>query len=659
MKEIEKRSIDTIRILSADAVEKANSGHPGLPMGAASMAYVLWQRVMKHHPKETEWIDRDRFVLSAGHGSMLIYSLLHLSGYGLSMNELKRFRQLDSKTPGHPEYGHTQGVETTTGPLGQGIGNVVGMAMAERYLAEKFNKEDCNIIDHYTFALAGDGCMMEGISSEAASLAGTLKLGKLIVLYDDNGITIEGKTDLAFSEDVKARYESYGWQVLEVCDDDDLDAIEYAIKFAKRTLNKPSLIKIKTKIGHGAGDKEGTAGVHGSPLGEKHLSEARANFEFENQPPFKVQPYVYNHFGEIGKRGARDYQTWEERVFYYRKHYKDDFKKLQGWISGKIEIDLSDESLWKFKESMATRAASGQVLNMLKEKVENLIGGSADLAPSTKTNLDKYGAFSASQSGDNIHFGVREHAMASIINGISLHGGLKAYGATFLVFSDYMKGAMRLSAIMERPVIYVLTHDSIGVGEDGPTHQPIEHLASLRSIPNLVVFRPADAKETLLGWKLALESEKNPYALILSRQNLPTLDETSENSCKGGYILKESNQNPEIIIIATGSEISIAYDVYDELVKREKKVRIVSMPSFELFDKQEIDYKESILPNEVRKRISIEAASTFGWQKYTGIDGINIGIDTFGASAPSKELYNKFGIESNQIVKEIEKKGWI
>lgn len=659
MKEIEKRSIDSIRILSADAVEKANSGHPGLPMGAAPIAYVLWHRVMKHHPKETKWIDRDRFVLSAGHGSMLIYSMLHLSGYGLAVEDLKRFRQLDSKTPGHPEYGHTIGVETTTGPLGQGIANAVGMAMAERYLADKFNKDDCEIIDHYTYALAGDGCMMEGISSEAASLAGTLKLGKLILLYDDNNITIEGKTDIAFKEDVKMRYESYGWQVLEVKDEDDLDAIEAAINLAKRTIDRPSLIKIKTTIGKGSGAKEGTSGVHGSPLGKEGLAKARKSFNFENQAAFKIQTDVYDHFGEIARRGARDYQNWEEKIYHYRKSYKNEFKTLQLWISGEISLNLEEESLWDFKDSMATRAASGKVLNVFKSQVENLIGGSADLAPSTKTNLDGYSDFDENSSGDNIHFGVREHAMAGIMNGISLHGGLRVYGATFLVFSDYMKGAMRLSAIMNQPVIYVLTHDSIGVGEDGPTHQPIEHLAALRSIPGLIVFRPADAKETLIGWKMALESSSNPYALILSRQNLPTLDESDDRASKGGYILKENSANPEIIIIATGSEISIAYEVYSELEKNDCNVRIVSMPSFELFDSQDIDYRESVLPKNITKRVSIEAASTFGWQKYTGLDGLNIGIDSFGASAPSKELYIKFGLDSSKIITKIKEKGWI
>jgi transketolase len=537
MNKIDQLSINSIRILSAEGVEKAKSGHPGLPMGAAPMAYTLWAKVMKHNPKNPSWVDRDRFILSAGHGSMLIYSLLHLFGYGLTIDDLMSFRQWDSKTPGHPEYGHTVGVEVTTGPLGQGIANAVGMAMAEAHLAAKFNRPGYEIVNHYTYALSGDGCLMEGISSEAASLAGTLKLGKLIVLYDSNSITIEGSTDIAFTEDVGKRYEAYGWQVLRVEDGNDVEAIQAALEEAKAETSKPSIIVITTEIGYGSPAKQGKASAHGEPLGEDNIRAAKEFLKYNVEGSFYVPDEVREHMKGIMAQGQEAEAEWNKLWDSYKKEYPELAAQWEEWHKPGLNVDLlNDEAYWHFEGKTATRSASGDVLNRLAQRIPNIIGGSADLAPSNKTEMKGRGDFAAEDySGSNLHFGVREHAMAAIANGMSVHGGLKPYVATFFVFSDYMKGAMRLSALMEQPVMYVLTHDSIGVGEDGPTHQPIEHLASLRSIPNFTVIRPADSRETAAAYVSALTRTTSPTALVLTRQNLPLLDGTGKDALKGAY----------------------------------------------------------------------------------------------------------------------------
>lgn len=652
MNNVDNLAINTIRVLSADAIQKANSGHPGLPLGCAPMAYTLWSKVMKHNPKNPKWDNRDRFVLSAGHGSMLMYSLLHLFGYGLTMEDIKQFRQWGSKTPGHPEYRHTVGVETTTGPLGQGVANAVGMAIAEQYLANKFNREGFNIVDHYTYVIAGDGCLMEGISGEASSLAGTLGLGKLIVLYDSNSISIEGSTSIAFREDVAKRYEAYGWQVLRVEDGNDTDAVLKAIEEAKAEKNRPTLIKVTNIIGYGVPKKQGTAAAHGEPLGADNIRELKEFLGWKEED-FTVPSEVTKAMDAFRAKAQEEEDKWNSLFSEYKKAYPELAAEYEAWMRNEVSLEkLDSEEFWSFEKPMATREASGVVINRLAQIVPNLIGGSADLAPSNKTNIKGGGDFSAEdRSGRNLHYGVREHAMAAIGNGICLHGGLRNFVATFFVFSDYMKGAMRLSALMGLPLTYVLTHDSIGVGEDGPTHQPVEQLASLRSIPNMTVFRPCDSKETAAGWYLAMTKDNGPVALALTRQTLPLYDETGKEALKGGYVLKKgSKETPDIILMASGSEVEFIYKAAEALEKEGIAARVVSMPSMELFDAQSSEYKESVLPGNVRCRLAVEAASPMCWYKYVGLDGKIIGLDHFGASGKASKLFEEFGFTTENVI---------
>ena len=641
--------VNAIRVLSAEAVQQANSGHPGMPMGSAAMAYALWGKQMKFDPKTPKWADRDRFVLSSGHGSMLMYSLLHLFGYGLTIDDLKAFRQFGSKTPGHPEYGHTVGVETTTGPLGQGIANAVGMALAESYLAAHFNREGYKIVDHNTFAIMGDGCLMEGISHEAASLAGTLKLNKLIALYDDNEISIEGDTDIAFREDVPARFRAYGWNVIDVANGNCWCKVEAAIKLAKDS-DKPTLIVCHTTIGYGS-PKAGMASSHGEPLGADNLAATKKALGWPCEEPFAVPAEVYETTAAVEKAGEEKRQAWDELFAAYEKAYPELAAEWKSWHSEELPVDLlNDEDFWKFEGSMATRASSGEVLNRLARKIPNMIGGSADLAPSNKSNMKGRGDFSAEdRTGANLHFGVREHAMAANCNGIYLHGGLRPYCATFFVFSDYMKNAMRMSSIMNLGVPYVLTHDSIGVGEDGPTHQPIEQLAALRSMPGMITFRPADFTENAAGWLVALYGSA-PVSLVLTRQSLPVVEGTSRDAIRGAYILSDSEkETPDVILMASGSEVPLVVEAKRLLKAQGVDARVVSVPSFELFDAQSDEYKEKVLPRAVRARVSVEAAATFGWHKYVGLDGIAIGIDSFGASAPAAQLFPHFGLTAEHV----------
>lgn len=647
---IDKLSVDTIRMLSAEAVEKANSGHPGLPLGAAPMAYTLWAKAMNHNGKNPNWVNRDRFILSAGHGSMLLYSLLHLFQYGVTLDDIKNFRQLDSKTPGHPEFGHTKGVEATTGPLGQGISTAVGMAMAEAHLAARFNKEDSKIIDHNTYVLCGDGDLMEGISNESASLAGTLQLGKLIVLYDSNSISIEGSTDLAFTESVRGRYEALGWDTILVEDGQDIKAIESAIYKAKKIGNKPTLIEIITNIGFGT-EKQDSASAHGEPLGEHNLNVLRKNLNW-NLEPFSIPESVEKHMEELIKIGEEKEIQWNESFTSYKEKYPQLADEFDKWLSGEIDDEyLESDEFWAFEKGVATREASGIIINRLAEKVPNLFGGSADLAPSNKTNMKNRKTFSKNDySGSNVHFGVREHGMAAALNGLTLHGGLKAFGGTFFIFSDYMKPAMRLSSLMELPVTYVLTHDSIGVGEDGPTHQPIEQLAVFRSQPNFITYRPADARETAAGWYIAMKSKKTPIGLVLSRQGLPLLEGTGKEALKGGYVLKKETKELKLILLATGSEVEIAYKAQSILEDKGYGTRLVSMPSWELYEMQSEEYKGEVLPKNVRTRVAIEAGTSMGWHKYTGLDGAIISLDHFGGSAPGNQLFEKFGFNVENLV---------
>lgn len=648
---LDLRSINTIRIISAEAIQKANSGHPGLPMGSAPMAYTLWSKYMKHNPKNPKWINRDRFVLSAGHGSMLLYSLLHLFEYGLTMEDLKQFRQLGSKTPGHPEYGHTTGVEMTTGPLGQGIATAVGMALAESYMACQFNKEGYEVINHYTYALSGDGCLMEGISSEAASLAGSLGLGKLILFYDSNSISIEGSTELAFRENVAKRFEAYGWQVIEVADGNDTEAIGKAIEAAKKELNKPTIIKVTTQIGYGCPAKQGKASAHGEPLGDANICATKEFLSMADEP-FTVPNDVKEHMKQVIATLVNEEATWNTLYENYSKAYPELAAELEKWLSNAYLKDiLSSEGYWNYEGNKATRISSQEVLNKLSKIVPNLIGGSADLAPSTKSLMDNRGHFTTEDhSGSNLHFGVREHAMAAMANGLALHGGLLPYVAGFFVFSDYMKPSMRLAALMNLPVTYIMTHDSIGVGEDGPTHQPIEHLLMLRSIPNFNVIRPADAKETAAAWYVALTSKKTPTALVLSRQNLKQYETSGEGLYKGAYIIKEASKNtPDLVLVASGSEVELIHNAAAVLEEKGIATRVVSMPSWKLFDEQEKAYQQSILPSDIKK-MAVEAGTTLGWHKYVGSDGTVIGIDTFGASGPAEQIYELFGLTVDQVV---------
>lgn len=655
---IEEMSVNAIRVLSADAIQKANSGHPGLPLGTAPIAYELFSKHMNYNPQNPEWINRDRFVLSGGHGSMLLYSLFHLFGIGnLSLDEVKNFRQFGSLTPGHPEYGHTVGVEATTGPLGQGMAMAVGMAMAEAHLASVFNKEGYPVVDHYTYVLGGDGCMMEGISSECFSLAGTLGLSKLIVFYDSNNISIEGSTDIAFTEDVVTRFKAFGFQTIEVEDGNDLCAIGKAIEEAKADKTRPSLIKVNTLIGYGCPAKQGKASAHGEPLGVDNVAALKENIGWPCKGDFEVPQEVYDHYKELSANMAKAEDKWNELFAAYVEKYPEMKELWDNYFDGYDMSDLfnSDEYWAKGDKAEATRSTSGTILNMIKKAMPNLIGGSADLAPSNKTNMKDAGDFSKDNyAGSNLHFGVREQAMAAIGNGLMLHGGLKAFVATFFVFSDYVKPMARLTALMKLPLTYVFTHDSIGVGEDGPTHEPIEQLAAFRSLPGFTVFRPCDRTETAAAWMYAVENECGPTGLVLTRQNLPQMEGSSKNALKGGYVIADSQKEvPDAIIIASGSEVSLAVNAKEELKKDGIDVRVVSMPSMELFDKQSAEYKESVLPNAVRKRVAVEALSDFGWYKYVGLDGRVIAMEGFGASGPAATLFEHFGFTVDNVVKTV------
>ena len=659
MSNIEELSVNAIRVLSADAIQKAKSGHPGLPLGAAPAAYELWARHMNHNPKNPEWKNRDRFVLSGGHGSMLLYSLLHLFGYGdLSIDDIKNFRQLDSKTPGHPEYGHTVGIEATTGPLGQGMAMAVGMAMAEAHLAAVFNKDGYNVVDHYTYVLGGDGCMMEGISSESFSLAGTLGLSKLIVLYDSNNISIEGSTDIAFTEDVMKRFEAFGFQTIEVEDGNDLGAIGAAIEEAKADKNRPSLIKINTLIGYGCPAKQGKASAHGEPLGEDNVAALKENLGWPCKEAFEVPQEVYDYYKELASNRAKAEDEWNKLFAEYCSKFPEMKEMWDNYYNGYDMSDLfNSEEYWAAGDKPeATRNTSGTVLNLIKQHMPNMIGGSADLAPSNKTYMKDAGDFSRDNyAGSNIHFGVREQAMTAITNGIALHGGLRPFAATFFVFSDYTKPMARLSSLMKLPVTYIFTHDSIGVGEDGPTHEPIEQLAALRSLPNFTVFRPCDKVETSAAWMYAATSKETPTALVLTRQNLPQMPGSSKEALKGGYIIDDSSKAvPDAIIIASGSEVSLAVEAKAELAKKDIDVRVVSMPSMDLFEEQSAEYRESVLPDAVRKRVAVEALSDFGWYRYVGLDGAVVSMKGFGASGPAAELFKKFGLTTEAVVKAVE-----
>ncbi len=650
--------INTIRFLAVDAVEQAKSGHPGMPMGAAPMAYVLWIRHLRHNPRDPMWPNRDRFVLSAGHGSMLLYALLHLTGYDLPMEELQCFRQWGSRTPGHPEYGLTPGVETTTGPLGQGFANAVGMAIAEQYLAAHFNRDGFPLFDHFTYVIASDGDLMEGISHEAASLAGHLGLGKLIVLYDDNDISIDGSTDLTFTEDVGARFEAYGWHVQRVDDGNDLVAIDAALWKARAETERPSLIIVRTHIGYGSPNKQDTSAAHGAPLGPEEVRQTKRNLGWPESKTFYVPEEVYRHMRQAVTRGQQWQAEWEALRARYREAHPAEAAELDRWLSRRLPEGWS-EGLPTFEagKAVATRSASGAVLNVLAPRLPELIGGSADLAESNKTHPKGREAFSRdNRKGGYIHFGVREHAMAAICNGLSLHG-LRAYASTFLVFSDYLRPSLRLSALMGQPVIYVFTHDSIGLGEDGPTHQPIEHLASLRAIPHVVVLRPADATETVEAWKVALERKDGPTVLVLTRQNVPVLDRSrlapADGVRRGAYVLKEAQGALQAILLASGSEVHVALAAAEQLEAEGIGARVVSMPSWELFRQQEAAYRESVLPPEVTVRVAVEAGVGQGWEQFVGCRGSIVGIERFGASAPGKVLFEKFGFTPERVAGEV------
>ena len=653
MNAIDNLSVNSIRVLSADAIQKANSGHPGLPLGCAPAAYELWANHMNHNPANPSWANRDRFILSGGHGSMLLYSLLHLFGYGLKKEDIMNFRQVGSLTPGHPEYGHTVGVEATTGPLGAGMGMAVGMALAEKHLASIFNKDNYPVVDHYTYVLGGDGCMMEGISSEAFSLAGTLGLGKLIVLYDSNKISIEGSTDIAFRENVEERMRAFGFQTITVEDGTNTDAIGLAIEAAKAETERPSFITIKTEIGYGCPAKQGKASAHGEPLGVDNVKAMRENLNWPYEEPFFVPEEVYEHFAKMAREKADVEAAWNVMFAAYCEEFPEMEELWEKYHANVTpEALINNEKFWLEKEKPeATRSLSGKMLNLLKDEMPNLIGGSADLGPSNKTEMKGAGDFSAeTPEGRNLHFGVRESAMAAIGNGIMLHGGLRAYVATFFVFSDYVKPMARLSALMNIPLTYVFTHDSIGVGEDGPTHEPIEQLAMLRAMPNLRVFRPCDATETSAAWLTAATSQKNPTALVLTRQNLTPVAGSSKEALKGGYVIDDCEGMPEAILIASGSEVDLAVKAKAELEAEGRKVRVVSMPCMELFEEQSAEYRESVLPKAVRRRVVVEALSDFGWGRYVGLDGAYVTMKGFGASGPAGKLFEKFGFTVENVV---------
>ena len=670
--ELEKKCINTIRFLAADAIEKAKSGHPGMPLGAAAAAFTLWTKHLKHNPKNPHWPDRDRFVLSAGHASMLLYALLHLTGYDLSLDDIKNFRQWGSLTPGHPEYKHTPGVEVTTGPLGQGLANAVGMAIAEAHLAARFNRDGIKLVDHYTYVMAGDGDMMEGVAAEACSLAGHLRLGKLVVLYDDNSVSLAGSTALAFTENIEMRFKSYGWQVQKIKDGNDVAAIDRAIKKAKKDTDRPSLICVQTKIGFGAPCKEGTCEAHGSPLGPEELKGTKAALGWPQEPLFYVPEDVQKFFRKALFRGKKSEKLWQETLLVCQQkdptHALEFSRAINGELPEGWETALSEFP--NSSKDVATRKASEIVMQAIAARVPELSGGSADLNPSTFTWLKGLGDFQSpatssaglqgmvggpwSYEGRNIHFGVREHAMGSITVGLALHGGFIPYTATFLTFADYMRPPMRLAALMGLRTIFIFTHDSIGVGEDGPTHQPIEQIMNLRQVPNMTLIRPADANETLEAWRLALENTSGPTTLIFSRQNLPVLDRSicapAVGTRRGGYILWESAPNPDLILIATGSEVAMTLDAARKLAAENIKVRVVSLPCWEIFDRQKQEYRHSVLPPQVSARIAVEAGIKLGWEHYTGLKGKIIGMESFGASAPGPVLYEKFGFTAARII---------
>ena len=665
--ELDQLCINTMRFLAIDQVEQAKSGHPGAPMGAAAMAYVLWDRFLKHDPRDPAWPDRDRFVLSPGHASAMLYALLHLTGYDVSLDDLRRFRQWGSRTPGHPELGHTPGVEATTGPLGQGFANGVGMAIAERRLARRYNHDGHRLIDHYTYAIVSDGDLQEGVASEAASLAGTLRLGKLVYLYDDNDISIEGNTDIAFAENVAQRFEAYGWHVVGPIDGMDAAAVEEAVRLGQAEEDHPTLVICQTIIGYGSPNKEGTGSVHGEPLGpeERVLTAKKLGWPYDE--PFTVPPEAYAHMRMAVDRGRASRDAWRSRLDAFREAYGDECSSLEGDLDGSLPggWDAEIDSLFDGADKpIATREASGRVMNAIAARLHSFTGGSADLAPSTKTLLKEHAHYCLGEYiNPNMHFGVREHAMGAIANGMALHGGLVPYTATFLVFSDYMRPAIRLGALQGQRVVYIFTHDSIGLGEDGPTHQPIEHLAALRAIPNLWVMRPADATETAEAWRAAIERRDGPTALVLSRQGLPVLDRSTfppaSELRKGAYTLWQANGPqdgavPDALIIATGSEVPLALDAAKALAERGTSARVVSMPSWELFAAQPKAYRDSVLPPEVTARVSVEAASTFGWERFVGSEGIAVGVDRFGASAPAGEIYRELGITAERVAAEID-----
>ena len=652
--------INTLRFLAVDAVQQANSGHPGTPMGAAAPVYVLWDRFLKHHPAEPKWPDRDRFILSAGHASAMLYSLLHLTGYDLPLEEIKRFRQWDSVTPGHPEYGLTPGVEATTGPLGQGFANGVGMAIAERWLAEHYNRPGHEIIDHYIYGLVSDGDLMEGVSAEAASMAGHLKLGKIIYIYDDNDISIEGDTAITFTEDVARRFNAYGWHVIDPVDGLDLEAVAAAIVHAQEEKDRPSLIITKTVIGYGSPHKAGTASAHGEPLGadEVRLSKKRLGWPYAE--PFTVPPEAQSHYRLALEKGQQQYLGWQEKLAAYRQAYPKETARLEGELAGDLPQGWQEGLSDLFKgaaKPMATRAASGLIMNAIALKVHALMGGSADLSPSNKTILkDKRDFDTGSYGGHNMHFGVREHAMGTIANGMALHGGVIPYTATFLIFYDYMRPPVRLAALSCIRVVFIYTHDSVALGEDGPTHQPIEQLSGLRAVPNLVTLRPADATETAEAWQVALERRNGPTAMALTRQKLPVFNRQdlapASGVRRGGYVLWQSDSQPEVILIATGSEVHIALEAGKLLAKSNISARVVSLPSWELFDDQPLEYRHSVLPPPIKARVSMEAASPMGWERYVGDSGAIIGIDRFGASAPGDIIYRQLGLTAQHMADE-------
>ncbi len=653
---LEQEAINTVRILSADAVQKADSGHPGTPMALAPMGHLLWTEAMNYNAKNPNWANRDRFILSAGHACMLQYSFLYLTGYGLTMDDIKNFRQLNSKTPGHPEQGLTKGIEVTTGPLGQGFANGVGFAITQKHMAARFNKPDYDIFDYKIYAICSDGDLMEGVASEAASIAGHLKLGNMIYLYDDNHITIEGGTELSFDENVGERFRAYGWHVQGVSDGNDLQAMSEAIENAKKETDKPSLIHVRTEIGYGSPNKVNTSGAHGSPLGPDEVRLVKENFGFDPDKDFVVSDAVKDFYRKAGERGAQKEKEWNDLFEDYKEKYPELAQEYESVTQGKLPKGWQDKlPTFKTGDKMATRKASGKTLNAIAEYLPNLVGGSADLAPSTSTNLDDYESFSANHpEGRNFHFGIREHAMGSILNGMALSNYLIPYGATFLIFSDYMRPPMRLAAIMNIRPIYVFTHDSIGLGEDGTTHQPVEQLVGLRSVPNMTTIRPADANETAHAWRAALEHRDGPVAIILTRQGLPIIDQekygTADNLEKGAYILSDTDGKTDIILIATGSEVQLILAAQEKLKEENINARVVSMPSWELFEKQDAAYKEKVLSGSVRKRLAVEAGSSLGWHRYVTDDGAVIGIDKFGESAPGGELMKEYGFSVENVV---------